>query len=479
MRVAWFQNLPVTVRVPLVVAGLMVVLGLVASQGVLAVLGNLQDARLREITRLHIEGLSVALGPFVPRQDVWEVYDVLDRAQHAGDGQRPLLTLVSDTQGRVLAATDPRRWPVGSDIAPFMVSASAPEAVRMTGDQVLRVVAPLVYQGRDVGRIVTELDVADLLQERRRVAFWLLIGNAAATTLLGVAGWLVVARLLRPVGVLVQAMGGETGVPHAIPADRMPLGDPRLIRLFETYNAMTAAAEARAEAERRLAARERFVSLGRLSSSLAHEINNPLGGLMNAADTILSYPDRPDVVHQSAGLIQRGLAHLRDVSRAILDQNRLERAEQPLRPEDFEDLRLLFGPEAAAQGQSLDWRIAADGAALGRHPAAPVRQVVLNLLLNAGVAAGRSGHVALNVGSDPAGLRLGVGDSGPGMAAEDLERLMASGPLPPGGGVGLRLVHDLVERLGGTICHTRTADRTLIDVYLPAGSRRRTPILSY
>ncbi len=83
MRVARFQNLPVTARVPPVAAGLMVALRLLASQGVLAILGAVQDARLREAERLHIEGLSVALGPFVLRQDVWEVYDTLDRARAA------------------------------------------------------------------------------------------------------------------------------------------------------------------------------------------------------------------------------------------------------------------------------------------------------------------------------------------------------------------------------------------------------------
>ena len=68
MKVAWFQTLPVTLRVPIVTAALMIALGLVASQGVLAALGRLQDARLRETAQLHVDGLSVALGPAVLRR---------------------------------------------------------------------------------------------------------------------------------------------------------------------------------------------------------------------------------------------------------------------------------------------------------------------------------------------------------------------------------------------------------------------------
>ncbi|MCU0909173.1 MAG: sensor histidine kinase, partial [Rhodobacteraceae bacterium] len=73
IRLTRFRALPVTLRVPLVTAGLMILLGLIASQGVLAALGRVQDARLSEAARLHVEGLSVALGPSVLRQDVWEV----------------------------------------------------------------------------------------------------------------------------------------------------------------------------------------------------------------------------------------------------------------------------------------------------------------------------------------------------------------------------------------------------------------------
>ncbi len=463
-----FRNLPVTLRVPLITAALMILLGLMASQSVLAALGRVQDARLSETARLHVEGLSVALGPSVLRQDVWEVYDILDRARAGSEGQRLLLTVVADEQARVLAATDPRRAPVGVDAADFDRGAVAPEAVRMTGDPVLRVTAPLQYQGRTIGGIVTELDVTDLLSERRRVTLWLLFGNALATAVLAFGGWLAVARILRPVGALVQAMDASGGAPRPIPAAEIPQGDPGLARLIATYNQMTTAVEERAEAERRLADRERFVSLGRLSSSLAHEVNNPLGGLLNAADTIHTYADRPEVVRQSAELMQRGLGHLREVTRAILDQNRLDRAGQPLRPEDFEDLRLLFEPEAHSRSQVLDWQVQVGAAALAGQPAAPVRQVALNLLLNAGAAAGLSGRVGLTVAKDGDALSISVRNTGVPMTEADLARLMASGPLPPGGGVGLRLVHDIVAALGGTLYHDRAGDQTVIRVYLPA-----------
>lgn len=463
-----FRSLPVTLRVPLITAALMILLGLVASQGVLAALGRVQDARLAETARLHVEGLSIALGPSVLRQDVWEVYDILDRAQTGSASQRLLLTVVADERGRVLAASDPRRAPVGTEAADFETGAVAPEAVRMTGDALLRVRAPLQYQGRTIGAIVTELDVTDLLAERRRVTLWLLFGNAMATAVLAFGGWLAVARILRPVGALVQAMDASGGSPRPIPETEIPQGDPGLARLIATYNQMTTAVEERAEAERRLADRERFVSLGRLSSSLAHEVNNPLGGLLNAADTIHTYADRPEVVRQSAELMQRGLVHLRDVTRAILDQNRLDRAGQPLRPEDFEDLRLLFEPEAHSRSQLLDWQIQADAAALSAQPAAPVRQVALNLLLNAGAAAGMRGRVGFSVRNGGDTLSIAVSNTGAAMTEADLARLMASGPLPPGGGVGLRLVHDIIAGLGGEVQHHRIDGQTVIRVDLPA-----------
>ncbi|MGV8988741.1 MAG: ATP-binding protein [Cypionkella sp.] len=461
----WFQRIPISLRVPALTALLMITLGILASQQVLTSLSGLQDDRVRETALQHISGLSVALGPQVLRKDVWEVFDTLDRARSAHDGRRLGMTIVADTSGRIIASTDPRRAAVDSKINDFIEGAVAPEDVSIAGAPILRVLAPLTYQGRPIGEILAEMDVSDLLAQRREASLYLLLGNGFGTLILSFAGYFLTARILHPLDVLSSAMNSGTGTLRPIPQAEIPRSDPEFSRLFMTYNAMADAVEARSEAERRLADRERFVSLGRLSSSLAHEINNPLGGLLNATDTLTKFSDRPEVVRQTADLLQRGLAHLRDVSRAILDENRLDRTGVPLRPEDFEDLKLLFEPEAHRNGQAMRWDLPTDG--FVGPPAAPVRQVALNLLLNASAAAGPKGQLGVTVLSGAGRFALTVQDNGPGLSGADLERLVTAKPLPPGGGVGLRIVHDIVAALSGQIKHERTDGITKITVELP------------
>lgn len=464
---------PITIRVAVATAVLMVTLGLVASQQVLSTLGRLQDARLQEYARLHVEGLAVAVGPFALHKDVWEVYDTLDRARANASGQRILFTVVADDRGRVLAATDPGRAPVDSAVGAFAEDAvPVSDVTAANGSSVVRVIAPLSVQGRDVGQIVTELDVSDLVAQRRHATLALVGGNAVATLILALAGYFVMARMLKSVELLARHMGEVGDTPHPIPDTAIPRSDSVLARLLRNFNDMAGAIDARTEAERRLAERERFVSLGRLSSSLAHEINNPLGGLLNATDTIRTYADRPDVVRQAAGLLDRGLRHLRDVSRAILEENRMDRSGRPLSLSDFEDLRLLFEPETTRRGQQLEWKIEGCNNALGRLPSAPVRQIALNLLLNASSAAPEGGKVSLTVHEEDHRLELAVADDGPGLSDTARGRLMSAAPLEPGSGVGLRLVRDLVAGLDGAIACGRSEGRTEITVSLPGGEAR-------
>ena len=60
--------------------------------------------------------------------------------------------------------------------------------MELTGGGPLRVVAPLIYQGRAMGRIVAELDVSDLIAERAQPLRLLIWGNTVATLLIAGAG---------------------------------------------------------------------------------------------------------------------------------------------------------------------------------------------------------------------------------------------------------------------------------------------------
>jgi signal transduction histidine kinase len=464
----FWRNLSLSIRIPLLVAVLMLSVGAVGSQLVLSALDRQQVARIQELARLHVEALSVALGPHVLRNDIWEVYDTLERAAGASAGRRTVFSAVADENGRVLAATDPRRAPVDSTLAAVSGGAQLPADLSIgSTQQRVKLLAPLVYQGRQVGQILTEMDISDLVTERSDTRRLLLLGNALATGLLALLGYLASRRMLLPIKRLVAWMGDTQGAPRAFPPDQAPHSDGELTQLVHSYNDMVGAIAAKAETERRLAERERFVSLGRLSSSLAHEINNPLGGLLNAADTIQEYAERPDVVRASGDLLTRGLKHLRDVARATLDMNRLDRSDTQLVADDFEDLRLLIGPETRHNQQTLDWQARiADGTEMAL-PAAPVRQVALNLLLNATQAAGQGGQVRLRAQIDGETLRIEVGDSGPGLSPNARSRLLDTGPLPQSGGVGLRLVRDLVDGLAGTIRISRRDATTWISVCLP------------
>ena len=91
---------------------------------------------------------------------------------------------------------------------------------------------------------------------------------------------------------------------------------------------------------------------------MAHEINNPLGGLFNALDTLKTHGETPGVRDTSISLIERGLAGIRDVVEAALATYRPERSQRLLTAEDFDDVRLLLKPELRRRRQRLDWDMA-------------------------------------------------------------------------------------------------------------------------
>jgi signal transduction histidine kinase len=304
---------------------------------------------------------------------------------------------------------------------------------------------------RQIGALHAELDISPLLAERREVLWTLIVSNAALTLLLAALGWFAVRRMVAPMKILAEHLeAAPDGSVTPIPDEWIPPANTETGRLFRSFNRMAHAVAERQSLMTRLAEEERMGSLGRLASGVAHEINNPLGGLFNALDTLKVHGARPQVRSTAIDLLERGLRGIRDVVRSALAVYRSDREKRDLVVADIDDLRLLIGPEIRRKQINLLWE---NG--LPREVgvvAFPVRQVVLNLLLNACRATPERGFVALSAQLISARVVITVDDSGPGLPEHIAGFFEGLGePAPIGKGLGLWMARRTITDLNGTI----------------------------
>ena len=75
-----------------------------------------QETNLTLLANAYLDGLSAAVLPAVVRGDVWETFDALDRARGQYSGVEARYAIVALPNGSVLAASDPARFPIHSDV---------------------------------------------------------------------------------------------------------------------------------------------------------------------------------------------------------------------------------------------------------------------------------------------------------------------------------------------------------------------------
>jgi len=455
---------PITVKVPLAVAALMITVGVIVSEQVLRRLEETQTRFLSDLSQSYLDGLSSSITPALLREDNWEVYDAIDRAKTINRGLRAIETIVTNADRSVIAASDPRVHPIGSQVETslpinkfsFEAGANTASAMRV-----------LSYPGRTAGIIFATFDTRHLAAERRDVLWALTISNGILTLTLALAGWFLVMRMMSPVRVLTDHLGAaQDGHADLIPSSNLSKTSGEFHLLFKSYNALVRSMRDREELAIRLAEEKRLGSLGRLASSLAHEINNPLGGLFNALSTLKSHGAVEHVRERSLGLLERGLNGIKDTVRTTLTVYRSDSQSRPLEPSDIDDLRLLVAPEA--KRRSI--RIEMINGLIEKMPvpATPVRQAILNLLLNAIAASPDGGTVTLTTNSTEQ-LEITVRDRGPGLPDWAAEVLSAAKLTPPRseGGLGLWTTSRLIVQLSGRISIKRADPGAEIFIHIP------------
>jgi two-component system, OmpR family, sensor kinase len=466
-------RLPTTAHVPLIVTLFMIAVSTFASERVLSRLIETQTRQVQALADVYVDGLALALVDSIIREDVWQIFDVLDRSRQRPGEIRPAETIVAGMDGNVIASSDPVRIPTQSPVpAQYVDSLRRPGRIAIAEDEQRAYVRrEVLYENLRIGSIYSALDIAPLLTERREVLWTLILTNVVLTIALAGAAWLIVSHMMKPMRLLTDHLERS----HA--GQLTPIPDSVLGRLardhrrpFEALNRLAAAVAEREALSVRLAEEERLASLGRLASGMAHEINNPLGGLFNAIDTMKRHGADIEVRRATIDLVERGLRGIRDVVRAALMSYRAERDDRPLKPEDIEDLRLLIQPEARRRDVVLRWQN--ELAAEVSVRATAMRQIILNLVLNACQATPQNGWVVATFVQTADAVILTIDDEGPGMPAAAGSILTGTtgvaAPIGKGTGLGLWMANRLIRELEGSVSIERKSEAgTRVVVTIP------------
>jgi len=282
----------------------------------------------------------------------------------------------------------------------------------------------------------------------------LITASAVLAILAGglITWWLNRKLVVRPVAALVAGTRrvGEGDLGTLIPVH----GNHELSQLAGAFNTMT---QRLAETQRQLAQADKLASVGRLAAGVAHEINNPLTGVLSYASLLRKRLDGDSESCDDLDVIVRETVRCRGIIRGLLD---FARPTPPARkPMDLNEVVRravsVVMTQLSLNQVDLSLDLAAELPEV-HADANQVQQVAVNLLLNAGDAIGNGG------GTIRATTRLGAGasvellvqDNGRGIPAEDLPRIFEPFYTTKGShgtGLGLAVSWGIVEAHGGAL----------------------------
>lgn len=212
----------------------------------------------------------------------------------------------------------------------------------------------------------------------------------------------------------------------------------------------------RASMERRLATSERLAAVGKLAAQVAHELNNPLDGILRYLGLTerAAGQGQTDKIGDYLGHARQGLNRMAEIIAELLDFSRAG-----VKGGEWEPLEALLrqalgamAPRLEAAGVSIVCDLASDADC--RLPG-NFFQVFCNLMKNAADAMPDGGRLTITARRAEGAVRVEFADTGDGIDEDALVRIFepffSTKALGSGTGLGLSISRDIVERAGGQI----------------------------
>ncbi|MDR0361169.1 MAG: HAMP domain-containing histidine kinase [Planctomycetota bacterium] len=233
-----------------------------------------------------------------------------------------------------------------------------------------------------------------------------------------------------------------------------------------------------------LAFTERLAATGRLAAGVAHEINNPLGGVMNALARLKKGGLTPERSAEYFYLCEEGLKRMRGTVRRILDFSRKRPEVAPTSAslavrQSMELIRHMLEPAGVTLVDEVErddpkrpdrFRVIADSGDL--------QHVFLNLLINAIDAMPRGGTLTVRTERVMDWIVVEIRDTGTGLTLDEVsasfEYFHTTKPVGKGTGLGLSIAHHIVAGYGGALTlNSNKGEGTKATVELPAADSGR------
>lgn len=374
--------------------------------------------------------------------------------------------MVFDTEGRVIAHNNLREYgKIHSDKA-TLAAIGATEPLITPKDNAaigphLDIAVPLAIGSKRWGacRIGYSLNVMyqGLHTLRSEV-----LGISAAMLLVALAlVWYAGRHFSRPLTALTRTMNDITARGDlTAPMRELPPREDEIGALQASFLWMVArlrdAERERLRSIEGMHQAEKLASIGQLASGVAHEINNPLGGVILCFRNLTTGGMTEEVRRQHEKVIDDGLEKIRRIVGELMHYARPSPlAVSETRIEDlFASTRALVAFTLQRRGVALVSHVAPDVGPLVLDPD-KMGQVILNLVLNGADAMPTGGTLALDARIVENEVRITVSDTGPGVAPEHRERIFdpffTTKPSGSGTGLGLAVSAAIVARHGGTL----------------------------
>ncbi len=423
---------------------------------------------------------KAVVGP-IRHDDVWQAYEVLRPTRSTvTDDTRLLLLLNADH--RVFVSSRPSEFPMNAEPARMGEELSGlVSAIRADAGM-----DPFLHMAAGYSRIYVivpvmadEVRLATLVLGYPRDVIWsrlfdivtrVAIAVGAVMLILLPLAWRVGRKAVAPLARLTRSMSqiGQTPLSEleALPAE----GSDEIAQLSRQFNDMIEELKAKEALEQHVLVSDRLAALGRLAAGVAHEINNPLGGMMNALNTYRRFGHPDEMAAKTLSMLERGLTQIKDTVSALLVEARPDN--RRFAPQDVDDVYILL--ESDARKKRLDF-VCENGLEQPVDlPSTPVRQILINLALNAVQAADCDSRLVMSVFPNRDVLEITVSNSGENIAGNELGKIFEPfvGTRSNGSGLGLWVTYQIVQQCRGEIFVNSLARNTRFTVRLPLEMER-------